>query len=84
MRQPAVGDLLAHAQPLATFDLRKVGTCVELLMVRGWANKDVATELDLSEQQVANYKFDFLARLRNHVRQQGLSEDVFPELYQTT
>jgi len=58
--------------------------CVELMLVRGWANKDVATELDLSEQQVANYKFDFLARLRNHVRQQGLSEDVFPELYQTT
>lgn len=56
--------------------------CIELLIVRGWANKDVATELDISEQQVANFKFDFLARTRSLIRKQGLSEDVFPELYQ--
>lgn len=56
--------------------------CAELLFVRGWANKDVAVELDISEQQVANYKFDFLARLRTTIRKQGLSEDVFPELYE--
>ena len=56
--------------------------CTELLFVRGWANKHVATELDISEQQVANFKFDFLARLRSMIRRQGLSEDVFPELYE--
>jgi RNA polymerase sigma-70 factor (ECF subfamily) len=56
--------------------------CIELLFVRGRANKNVAKELGLSEQQVANYKFDFLARLRSIIRKQGLSEDVFPELYQ--
>lgn len=56
--------------------------CVELLFLCGWANKNVAAELGLSEQQVANYKFDFLARLRKNVRKQGLSEDIFPELYQ--
>lgn len=56
--------------------------CVELLMVRGWANKDVARELRISEQQVANFKFDFLARTRAMLRKRGLSEDVFPELYQ--
>ena len=55
--------------------------CTELLFVRGWANKDVATQLDITEQQVANFKFDFLARLRSMIRRQGLSEDVFPELY---
>jgi RNA polymerase sigma-70 factor (ECF subfamily) len=55
--------------------------CIELLIVRGWANKDVAAELDISEQQVANLKFDFLARLRSLIRKQGLSADVFPELY---
>lgn len=55
--------------------------CIELLMVRGWANKDVAAELDITEQQVANFKFDFLARLRTLVRKGGLSRDVFPELY---
>ena len=55
--------------------------CAELLFVRGWANKDVAAKLQISEQQVANYKFDFLARLRDSIRKQDLSEDIFPELY---
>lgn len=55
--------------------------CVELLFLCGWANKDVASELGLSEQQVANVKFDFLARLRKIIRKQGLSDDVFPELH---
>ena len=61
-------------------DWQKV-KCMELLFVRGAANKDVATALDITEQQVANFKFDFLARLRNLVKKQRLSEDVFPELY---
>lgn len=55
--------------------------CIELLFVRGWANKEVAGELNITEQQVANFKFDFLARMRSIVRKQGLSEDVFPEIY---
>lgn len=56
--------------------------CAELLFVRGWANKDVAEELGISEQQVANYKFDFLARLQTLVKRQDLPADVFPELYE--
>ncbi|WP_146449173.1 RNA polymerase sigma factor [Bythopirellula polymerisocia] len=55
--------------------------CMELLFVLGWANKQVAEELNLSEQQVANFKYDFLERLRKIVRSQRLNEDVFPELY---
>ncbi|HUG66349.1 MAG TPA: sigma-70 family RNA polymerase sigma factor [Pirellulaceae bacterium] len=55
--------------------------CNELLFVRGWANKRVAEALGISEQQVANFKFDFLARTRTLVGRQGLPEDVFPELY---
>jgi RNA polymerase sigma-70 factor (ECF subfamily) len=55
---------------------------MELLLVRGWANKDVATRLGLSEQQVANFKFEFLAKIRTTVRRQGLPEEVFPELYE--
>ena len=55
--------------------------CIELLFVRGWANKDVALQLDISEQQVANFKFDFVDRTRMIIRRQGLSEDIFPELY---
>ena len=54
--------------------------CAELLFVRGWANKDAAEELNITEQQVANYKFDFIARLRTLIKRQDLSEDVFPEL----
>jgi RNA polymerase sigma-70 factor (ECF subfamily) len=56
--------------------------CIELLFVRGWANKQAAQRLAISEQQVANFKFDFLARMRAIIRKQGLSEDVFPELYE--
>jgi len=56
--------------------------CTELLFVRGRANKEVAQDLNITEQQVANFKFDFIARMRTIVRKQGLSEDIFPELYQ--
>jgi RNA polymerase sigma-70 factor (ECF subfamily) len=56
-------------------------SCTELLFIRGMANKDVAGALELSEQQVANFKFDFLARLRTAIRAQNLSPEVFPELH---
>jgi RNA polymerase sigma-70 factor (ECF subfamily) len=56
--------------------------CAELLFVRGWANKDVAQKLHLSEQQVANYKFDFIARLRTLIQRQEVPKEVFPELYE--
>ena len=56
--------------------------CAELLFVRGQANKDVAERLDISEQTVANYKHEFLAKLQDAVRKQHLPEDVFPELSQ--
>lgn len=55
--------------------------CAELLFVCGWTNKDAAAKLSLTEQQVANLKFEFLARLRTTIKKQGLSEAVFPELY---
>lgn len=55
---------------------------MELIFVRGWANKKVAESIELTEQQVANYKFDFLARLRSLIKRQGLSQEVFPELYE--
>jgi RNA polymerase sigma-70 factor (ECF subfamily) len=55
--------------------------CIELLFVRGWANKNVATQLEVSEQQVANFKFDFVARMRSIIRRMEMPEDIFPELY---
>ena len=55
--------------------------CVELLFVAGWPNKKVAEELGVSEQVVANQKFDFIDRLHNSLVKQRLSEDLFPELH---
>lgn len=55
--------------------------CMELLLVRGAANKDAADALGVTEQTVANHKFQFLASMRNAVKNQGLPEEVFPELY---
>jgi RNA polymerase sigma-70 factor (ECF subfamily) len=75
----ALADQIAHWRKKGEWTKVK---CMELLFTRGAANKDVATMLGLSEQQVANFKFDFLARLRKQVRTAGLSEDVFPELYE--
>ncbi len=56
--------------------------CIELLIVRGAANKEVSETLEITEQQVANYKFDFLSRLRALIKKQGLSQEIFPELYE--
>jgi RNA polymerase sigma-70 factor, ECF subfamily len=56
--------------------------CAELLFVRGWPNKEVAARLDLSEQTVANYKYECVTKLRTAVRNQRLPEEVFPELYE--
>jgi RNA polymerase sigma-70 factor (ECF subfamily) len=75
----ALGEQIAAYQQRG--DWQKIA-CVELLLVRGWANKDVATRLGLSEQQVANFKFEFLAKIRAAVRRQSLPEEVFPELYE--
>ena len=50
--------------------------------MEGLANKEVAELLGISEQQVANFKFDFLARTRTLLKRLDLSEEIFPELYQ--
>ncbi len=54
--------------------------CLELLFVCGEGNKEVAAQLELSEQQVANYKSDFQIRLKAIIRRMQLDEEVFPEL----
>ncbi len=52
----------------------------ELLFVAGCANQEAARRLSMTEQQVANVKFECLRKLQQSVRAQGLSSDVFPEL----
>jgi RNA polymerase sigma-70 factor (ECF subfamily) len=53
---------------------------MELLWVKGWANRDVAAHLSISEQQVANYRFAAVKKLTEQIRRAGLPSDVFPEL----
>jgi len=54
--------------------------CIELIFVLGASNKRVAEILDITEQQVANYKFDFLGRTKSLVSRQDLNDEIFPEL----
>ena len=53
--------------------------CMELLIVKGWANKDVARYLGLTEQAVASYKFQSVARLKEMARRAGLSLESLGE-----
>ena len=75
----ALGEMIAHWRRRGQWERLQ---CVELLWVRGWSNKEVAARLGISEQAVANYKFETIARLRSAIRGQGLPEEVFPEFYQ--
>ncbi len=47
--------------------------CMELLIVKGWANKDAAAHLEITEQAVASFKFQTIARLKEMARRAGLS-----------
>ena len=49
-------------QWVAAGDYRRI-KCIELLLVAGWPNQEVAKHLGLTEQQVANYKFQVIERL---------------------
>ena len=75
----ALGQQIEHFRTRGQWE--RLG-CIELLFVRGRPNKEVAVSLKITEQTVANYKFEFLAKIRSAIRSQGLSEDVFPELYE--
>lgn len=54
---------------------------LELLWIKGMANCDVARQLEISEQQVANFRFATVKKLTELIRAAGLSPDVFPELH---
>lgn len=47
--------------------------CLELLIVCGWANKDAARALGITEQAVASFKFQTLAKLKESARRAGLN-----------
>jgi RNA polymerase sigma-70 factor (ECF subfamily) len=56
---------------------------LELLFVKGWANKDVAGFLDIKEQQVANIRFAAVRKMNETLRQAGLPPELFPGLAET-
>jgi RNA polymerase sigma-70 factor (ECF subfamily) len=53
---------------------------LELMYVKGWRNQDVAARLKLTEQDVANLRFQAKKRLRERLTAAKLSPDLFPEL----
>jgi RNA polymerase sigma-70 factor (ECF subfamily) len=77
----SLGQILRGWQEKGDYVRLKV---MELLWVKGWANRDVAAFLKVSEQQVANYRFAAVKKLSEHIRNAGLSADVFPELREAT
>ena len=66
----AMGQLVREWRDKGDFDRLR---CLELLIVKGWANKDVAKYLNLTEQAVASYKFQTIGRLKEMARRSGLS-----------
>jgi RNA polymerase sigma-70 factor, ECF subfamily len=68
----AMGGLVREWLDRRDFDRLR---CLELLIVKGWANKDVARHLGLTEQAVASYKFQAVSRLKEMARRAGLSLD---------
>ncbi|HVL12880.1 MAG TPA: sigma-70 family RNA polymerase sigma factor [Gemmata sp.] len=54
---------------------------LELMYVKGWRNQDVAARLKMSEQDVANLRFQAKKRLRDRLTAAKLSPDIFPELH---
>ncbi len=73
-----LGQILRGLQEKGDWGRLKV---LELLWIKGWANRDVASFLRISEQQVANYRFAAVKKLSELIRDAGLSSDVFPELH---
>ena len=69
--------MLRRWQEQGEFERLKV---LELLFVKGWANKDIAALLKISEQQVANLRFAAVKKITELVRAAGQLEQVLSEL----
>lgn len=53
---------------------------IEMIFVSGAGNIEVADQLNLTQQQIANLKSDFLTRLKAIIARKDLDPGVFPEL----
>ena len=54
--------------------------CAEMLFVLGQRNRDVATQLDITEQAVANHKFFIVSKLKDAAERARLNDPLIPEL----
>ncbi|WDQ14976.1 RNA polymerase sigma factor [Rhodopirellula sp. P2] len=72
-----VQEQIANWQSRGNFEKLKA---IELLFVLGRGNREVAEQLHLTQQQVANLKSDFLTRIAAVIKRKDLDLDVFPEL----
>lgn len=54
--------------------------CVELIFVLGWANKDVAARMNITEQAVANHKFFVVTKLKDAAKSARMSEATLAAL----
>ncbi len=72
----AMGQLVREWLARSDYDRLR---CLELLIVKGWANKDVAKYLGLTEQAVASYKFQTIGRLKEMARRAGLGLEQLGE-----
>ncbi len=73
----AIADQIAHWRESGNYTKLQA---IELLFVAGRSNLEVAKRLDLTQQQVANLKSDFLIRIKAIIARQDLDAGVFPEL----
>ncbi len=84
-RQTLEGDALARVLRDLVHDWKREADftrvkVMELLLVKGWANKDVAAFLNIKEQQVANIRFAAVKKISERLRELGLPPEVFPGL----
>lgn len=54
--------------------------CVELIFVLGWANKNVARRLSITEQAVANHKFFVVSKLKEAAKQSRVKDFFLSDL----
>lgn len=65
----ALGDLVTQWRSNDAWERLQ---CIELTLIAGWANKDAASHLGISEQTVANHKSYALRCVRDEVRKRGV------------
>jgi RNA polymerase sigma-70 factor (ECF subfamily) len=64
--EQCLSDLIADFKSSGSWERLQ---CVELIFVLGWANKNVARRLNITEQAVANHKFFVVSKLKEAAKQ---------------